>query len=86
MAAPASDGPVVVKLPADVGARVSAAARHQQRTPEEIVIDACRRLLAVLERGDADEQYQRGYQQIPEDATDAQALLPHLPLPQEDWT
>ena len=85
MVAPADDA-VVIKLPADVGARVSAAARQQQRTPDEIVIDACRSLLAVLERGDADEQYERGYQQIPEDAADAQALLPHLPLPQEDWT
>lgn len=86
MVAPTSDEPVVIKLPADVGARVSAAARQQQRTPDEIVIDACRRLLAVLERGDADDRYQRGYEQVPEDVSEVEAMLPHVPLPQEDWT
>jgi hypothetical protein len=32
-----------------------------------------------------DDQYQRGYEAIPEDPTDTQALLPHLPLPTERW-
>jgi hypothetical protein len=30
-----------------------------------------------------DEQYQRGYEQIPEDAADVEALLPHLSA--EQW-
>ncbi|HEX4796977.1 MAG TPA: hypothetical protein VH370_24515 [Humisphaera sp.] len=34
---------------------------------------------------DLDEQYQRGYEQIPEDPTDAEALMPHLPLSEERW-
>ena len=32
-----------------------------------------------------DDQYQRGYEQIPEDITELEALLPHLPLPTERW-
>jgi hypothetical protein len=32
-----------------------------------------------------DDQYQRGYEQIPEDTADLEALLPHLPLPMESW-
>lgn len=33
----------------------------------------------------ADEQYQRGYEQIPEETTDLEAILPILPLPTERW-
>jgi hypothetical protein len=32
-----------------------------------------------------DEQYQRGYEQIAESTADVEALLPHLPIPQERW-
>ena len=32
-----------------------------------------------------DEQYQRGYENTPEDVADLEALLPHLPLPTERW-
>ncbi|HXE53752.1 MAG TPA: hypothetical protein VN541_12080 [Tepidisphaeraceae bacterium] len=46
---------------------------------------------ALLEKPDStdqtqaalDEQYQRGYEQTPEDAADVEALLPHLPA--EQW-
>ena len=86
MVAPKSDDPVVVKLPADVGERVAAAAREQRRTPDDFVAEACRRLLTSLEASGLDDRYQRGYEQIPEDTGDAEALLPHLPLPKEDWT
>jgi hypothetical protein len=86
MVAPKDDDPVVVKLPADLGGRVAAAAREQRRTPDELVADACRRMLASLDTSTLDERYQRGYEQTPEDASDAAALLPHLPLPKEDWT
>jgi hypothetical protein len=86
MVAPNPDDPVVVKLPADLGGRVAAAAREQRRTPDELVAEACRRLLTSLESAALDDRYQRGYEQTPEDASDAAALLPHLPLPKEDWT
>lgn len=33
--------------------------------------------------GKLDEKYQRGYEQTPEDITDLEALLPHLPA--EQW-
>ena len=32
-----------------------------------------------------DDQYEAGYKRIPEDASEAEALLPHLPLPEERW-
>ena len=32
-----------------------------------------------------DDQYQRGYEQTPESVEDIEALLPHLPLPTENW-
>ncbi|HEX4796702.1 MAG TPA: hypothetical protein VH370_23120 [Humisphaera sp.] len=32
-----------------------------------------------------DDHYQRGYEAMPEDPADAEALLPHLPLAQERW-
>ncbi|HEY8749507.1 MAG TPA: hypothetical protein VIM11_16105 [Tepidisphaeraceae bacterium] len=32
-----------------------------------------------------DDQYQRGYEQIPEDVSGIEALLPHLPLQSEPW-
>jgi hypothetical protein len=32
-----------------------------------------------------DDEYQRGYEQTPESAEDIQALIPHLPLPTENW-
>jgi hypothetical protein len=84
MVAPNSDDPIAVKLPADIGVRVAAAAREQRRTPDELVAEACRRLLTSLEAAGLDEQYQRGYEQTPEDTSDVEALLPHLPLPEED--
>jgi hypothetical protein len=34
---------------------------------------------------DPDDQYERGYQNVPEEVTDLEALLPHLPLPRERW-
>jgi hypothetical protein len=86
MVAPNPDDPVVVKLPADIGGRVAAAAREQRRTPDDLVAEACRRLLTSLESAALDDRYRRGYEQVPEDASDAAALLPHLPLPKEDWT
>ena len=33
----------------------------------------------------ADERYARGYASIPEDAADAIALAPYLPIPPERW-
>jgi hypothetical protein len=39
----------------------------------------------ALARAAQDDQYQRGYEQIPEDPGDAEALLNHLPLSQERW-
>lgn len=33
----------------------------------------------------ADEQYAAGYQRMPEDTRELEALLPHLPLPREQW-
>ena len=86
MVAPNPDDPVVVTLPTDLGVRVAAAAREQRRTPDDLVAEACRRLLGALDSGALDDRYQRGYEQTPEDASDAHALLPHLPLPKEDWT
>lgn len=35
--------------------------------------------------GDKDDQYQRGYEQTPEDISELEALIPHLPLPSEQW-
>ena len=35
--------------------------------------------------GALEEQYERGYRLIPEDATEAEALLPHLPLESVPW-
>ena len=32
-----------------------------------------------------DNQYQRGYEQVPETTAEVEALLPHLPLSQEKW-
>ena len=32
-----------------------------------------------------DEQYQRAYEQAREDVSELEALLPHLPLPTEQW-
>jgi len=32
-----------------------------------------------------DDQYQRGYERIPEDVADLASLLPHLPIPAERW-
>ena len=86
MVAPKSDKPAVIRLPPDVAARVNAVARAERRTADDVVAEACRRLLALRERRQLDDQYQRGYEQVPEDAVDAEALLPHLPLPREDWT
>jgi hypothetical protein len=34
---------------------------------------------------DLDDQYQRGYEQIPEDISDLDALMPHLPVSTERW-
>lgn len=39
----------------------------------------------VAPRSPADEQYEAGYRQVPEDPTVSEALLPHLPLPEESW-
>ena len=82
----ASDDPIVVKLTGDIRARVAAAAQDQNRSADDIVIEACRRHLPALEADRLDDQYQRGYEQIPEDVSDVEGLLPHLPLPAEDWT
>ncbi len=32
-----------------------------------------------------DNQYQQGYERIPEDIADVEAMLPHLPIPPERW-
>lgn len=32
-----------------------------------------------------DEQYARGYERLPEDPADSQALMPHLPVQSEPW-
>ena len=32
-----------------------------------------------------DDQYQRGYEQLPENAADLESLLPHLPIVKEQW-
>lgn len=32
-----------------------------------------------------DDQYQRGYEQFPEDVADLEALLPHLAIPTKLW-
>ena len=85
MVAANTNEPVVVKLPPELGGRVTAAAREQRRTPDDLVAEACLRLLASQEGAALDDRYQRGYEQTPEDTSDAQALLPHLPLPKEDW-
>lgn len=76
---------LVVTLPPEVGAKVNKVAREQHRTADEIVCEACQRHLAALETANLDEQYQRGYERIPEDIADLEALLPHLPVPREDW-
>ncbi len=39
----------------------------------------------LTEERQLDEQYQRGYEQIPEDSADVEALLPLLSLPTEHW-
>jgi hypothetical protein len=86
MVPPSSDDPIVVTITGEMRQRIAAAARQQHRRADEIVLEACRRLLANLEALALDEQYQRGYEQAPEDTADVEALLPHLPLPREDWT
>ena len=86
MVAPGSDHPIVVKLPRDVGARLAAAVRTLNRSPDDVAVEACRRLLATLEARRLDDEYERGYKRLPEDASDAEAMLPHLPLAPEDWT
>jgi len=32
-----------------------------------------------------EEAYQAGYRRVPEDVTEIEAMLPHLPLPEEKW-
>jgi hypothetical protein len=86
MVAPGSDDSLVVRIPHEVGERVAAAARQQNRSPDDVVVEACRRLLAAWQTANLDDEYERGYVQAPEDTSDTSALLPHLPLPSEDWT
>ena len=77
--------PLVVELPAELGTEIEQLARQRQQSPTEIVAEACREHLAVLHTAPDDEQYARGYTDVPEDTADLEALLPHLPLPQEKW-
>ena len=44
------------------------------------MIEACRRHLRALEVDRLDDQYQRGYEQTPENVSDVEALLPHRPM------
>ena len=57
-------------------------------------LDASELMSALEDRGirvhgptdaTADEKYTAGYQRVPEDTTELVALLPHLPLPREQW-
>lgn len=38
------------------------------------------------DRSEPEEQYVRGYEQIPEDVMELETLLQHLPFLQEDWS
>jgi|GEM_PF-6958581 len=59
-------------------------AKDRQKLIEKLS-DAPSRPTARGRQASNDKQYQRGYEQIPEDVQDLEALLPHLPIPQERW-
>lgn len=73
--------PLVVELPADLGTEIESLAQQRQKSPAEIVAEACREHLAAVYAERDDDQYARGYADMPEDTAELEALLPHLPLP-----
>lgn len=76
--------PLLVAIPAEIGVQIELLAKQQHRSSEDIVCDACRQHLAALDDAQLDEQYARGYEELAEDVTELEALLPHLPIPQEE--
>lgn len=77
--------PVVITLPDEIGRQIETLARQQQRSSNDVVCDACRQHLAAAHPTDLDDRYERGYRMTPETTEDLNALLPHLPVPQESW-
>lgn len=77
--------PLTVRIPPELAARLERLADDQQRPVEEFVAEACRRYIAAFEAADRDERYARGYERIPEETSELEALLPHLPVPPETW-
>lgn len=77
---------LVVTLPPELGRRVRAAAEAASRTPDEVVADACRAHFGTGVGDGRDEQYQRGYETVPEETAEVEAMLKVAPVPAEDWS
>jgi hypothetical protein len=77
---------LTVTLPPDLALRVRKAAEAGQRTPDEVVADACRAHLPSGTDEARDDQYQRGYERVPEDTSEIDPVLRIAPVPPEDWS
>jgi hypothetical protein len=77
---------LTVTLPPDVAARVRAAAEVAERSPDEVVAEACRAHLPTEADEAREDQYQRGYERVPEDTSEVESLLSIAPVPPEDWS
>jgi len=77
-------GAISITLSPQLEKRIRAVASAQQRSPQELVEEACDRHLAALEAASQHDLYAQGYERLPEDTAELAALLPYLQLPGEN--
>ncbi|HET6249734.1 MAG TPA: hypothetical protein VFE47_18740 [Tepidisphaeraceae bacterium] len=72
---------LTIELDGQLEDRLKQAAESEGDDPQALA----RRVLEENLPTGQDDQYRRGYEQIPEDISDVEALIAHLPLPTEQW-